>query len=118
MLSGIGGGILFEQRRADFVEFYLDGKTALCVNDFGGDEVCLCPHRFVRDGDEHGIGTQHGNGLRRTGVAGTGFDVHAQGADNFLGLFLLPLLLGFAAAKQCHRRTAMRKRLNRRAQLS
>src|ERR1035437_5825326 len=93
MTSWIGGGILFEQPRAIFVKFNLQGKITQIVNDFGKHDVGFGQNRLPFDGDEHGVGAKHGNVLARAGGVGTGFDVHTQGCGQ-------RFLAGLAAASQ------------------
>jgi len=85
-MAGIGGGILLQQPRAVFIKFNFDGKTAGRFDDLGGDDVGFRQNRIALDGDQHGIGAEHGNGLAGTGGVGAGFNVYAQSAGlRFLG---------------------------------
>ena len=70
MLAGIGGGVLFQNPGAGFIKMNFDGEPARRVNDFCRNDVGLGQNGFLRDGDEDGIGTQHGDGLARAQVSG------------------------------------------------
>ena len=45
------------------------------------DDVGFRQNRLALDGDQHGIGAEHGDGLAGAGGVGNHFDMHAQGGD-------------------------------------
>ena len=51
MFSGVGGGVLFEDERADSVKLNFDGKAAARVNDPGRDDAGFRQDRLPGDGE-------------------------------------------------------------------
>ena len=47
MSSGVGGGVLFEHARADFVKLNLKRKAATRLNDLGLDHVGFSQNRLL-----------------------------------------------------------------------